>query len=120
METFLTAEQVASQLSVEITTVYMWLRNSRLAGVKFGRLWRVRATDVEQFMQKGWQIKVPQQKNVEKSDISWIDELPQIDLSNIYTADAIFSREELYHEGESDQRLYGKTVRKIRQSKEKK
>jgi excisionase family DNA binding protein len=114
METFLTPEQVASQLSVETTTVYTWLRNSRLSGVKFGRLWRVRATDVEMFMQKGWRRDTVQQQS---ADISWIDKLPQIDLRSVYAPNTIFSREDIYHDDEAEQQLYSTTVASVQHTK---
>lgn len=118
METLLTPEQVASQLSVEITTVYTWLRNSRLAGVKLGRLWRVRAADVEQFTQKGWRVEMPQQNNTpQKADTAWIDGLPQIDLGGVYAPNTVFSREEIYRDDETEKRLYGTTVQKSKTTK---
>ncbi len=114
METFLTPEQVAAQLSVETTTVYTWLRNARLSGVKFGRLWRVRSSDVQAFLQKGWQIDT-QKSGIQKPEIrqplehsgtSWVDTLPQIDRSDVYAKDALFSREEIYQDDEAESRLY--------------
>lgn len=115
METLLTPEQVASQLSVEITTVYTWLRNSRLSGVKLGRLWRVRSTDVEQFMQKGWKGGISSEMQQQRitnpnADTAWIDALPQIDLSSVYAPNIVFSREEIYRDDEAEQHLYGTKV----------
>jgi hypothetical protein len=91
--------------------VYTWLRNSRLAGVKLGRLWRVRAADVEQFTQKGWKGEESKQNNIpQKADTAWIDALPQIDLSSVYAPNRVFSREEIYRDDEAEQRLYGTKV----------
>ncbi len=42
--------------------------------------------------------KTPEQQHTETS---WIDTLPQIDLSCIYTANTIFSREEIYCEDDT-------------------
>ena len=46
----LTPEQVAERLQVKPHTIQEWLRTGRLAGVKLGKLWRVRASDLEAFL----------------------------------------------------------------------
>lgn len=126
METFLTPEQVAEQLSVETTTVYSWLKTARLAGVKLGRLWRVRAVDLKKFTEKGWNIEKtpppfkaqhtnngkesPKTSSIQQTT-AWIDSLPQIDLSATFAPNTIFCREEIYNDEASEQRLYGATVK---------
>jgi excisionase family DNA binding protein len=47
----LTPEQVAERLQIVPKTVYRWLNDGRLEGVKLGRLWRVREDDLEAFLQ---------------------------------------------------------------------
>src|SRR3989339_398439 len=47
METYLTPEQVAERLMVEKTTVYTWLRQRKIKGVKFGKFWRVPEKELE-------------------------------------------------------------------------
>ena len=47
METYLTPEQVAERLMVEKTTVYAWLRQKKLKGIKFGKFWRVPEKELE-------------------------------------------------------------------------
>ncbi len=126
METFLTPEQVAEQLSVETTTVYSWLKTARLAGVKLGRLWRVRAADLKKFTDKGWNTEkittfkvqhTNNRKEVSKTSptkqqtTSWIDSLPQIDLSATFAPNTIFCREEIYNDEAGEQHLYGATVK---------
>lgn len=37
----LTPEEVAARLKIARRTVYQWLREGRLKGVKMGNLWRV-------------------------------------------------------------------------------
>src|SRR5437763_12500466 len=49
-ERMLTPEEVAKRLRVTAPTVYVWLRAGRLAGVKMGRLWRIRPAAVEAFL----------------------------------------------------------------------
>lgn len=46
----LTPEQVAQRLQVTKRTVYRWLGQGRLQGVKLGRLWRVRPEALEAFV----------------------------------------------------------------------
>jgi excisionase family DNA binding protein len=49
-ETLLTPEQVAGRLQVTPRTIYDWLRQGRLQGIKIGRLWRVRPGDLHAFL----------------------------------------------------------------------
>ena len=49
---YLTIEEVARRLNVEIPTVRRWLRTRRMAGYQFGRQWRVRIEDFERFVRE--------------------------------------------------------------------
>lgn len=51
-ERLLTPAQVADRLQVTEKTVYRWLDAGKLAGVKLGRLWRIREENLEDFLQK--------------------------------------------------------------------
>ncbi|MHB8598188.1 MAG: helix-turn-helix domain-containing protein [Ktedonobacteraceae bacterium] len=51
-EKLLTSEQVADRLQVSSQTVYSWLRTGELPSVRIGRLWRVRPSDLEEFLRK--------------------------------------------------------------------
>ena len=58
-EKLLTVEDAAKVLLVKPTTVREWLKASKLKGMKMGRLWRVRESELEAFLSedKGkWQI----------------------------------------------------------------
>jgi excisionase family DNA binding protein len=46
----LTPEEVAARLKVKPRTVQAWLRSGRLAGLKLGKLWRIRESDLEIFL----------------------------------------------------------------------
>ena len=50
-EEFFTPEEVAQKLKVSLRTIKEHLLRGRLKGVKVGRLWRIRATDLEAFLQ---------------------------------------------------------------------
>lgn len=50
VEQLLTPEEAALQLGIAPRTIREWLRNGKLQGVKLGRLWRVRETDLKAFI----------------------------------------------------------------------
>jgi excisionase family DNA binding protein len=52
-EKLLTPEDAAKALLVKSDTLRGWLRTGKLKGVKVGRLWRVRESDLEAFLQGG-------------------------------------------------------------------
>lgn len=49
----LTPEEVATELRVTRRTVYEWLRNGKLPGLRAGRWWRVRREDLTAFLRAG-------------------------------------------------------------------
>jgi excisionase family DNA binding protein len=53
-----TPEEVAERLSVSTKTIKDWLRTGKLKGVKVGRLWRVRESELEKFLERGKKKKV--------------------------------------------------------------
>ena len=58
-EKLLTVEDAAKVLLVKPTTVREWLKAGKLKGVKMGRLWRVRESELEAFLSEGegkWQV----------------------------------------------------------------
>ena len=60
-ESLLTPEGAAQLLAVRPKTIRDWLKRGRLKGVRAGRLWRIRESDLEAFLAAE---KVPQ---------SWLD-----------------------------------------------
>jgi len=52
-ERYLSAEDIAERLNVGSATVRKWLREGKLKGVRAGRLWRVRESDLEAFLKGG-------------------------------------------------------------------
>ncbi len=58
VEKLLTPKEVAYLLQVKPVTIMTYLRRGELKGVKVGRLWRVRNTDLEAFLQAGRDTKV--------------------------------------------------------------
>jgi excisionase family DNA binding protein len=49
-ERLLTPEQTAERLQLSEITIVHWLRAEKLPGVKLGKLWRVKESDLRQFI----------------------------------------------------------------------
>lgn len=49
----LTPEEAAARLKISRLTFGDWLRSGKIKGVKVGRLWRVRESDLEAFLKEG-------------------------------------------------------------------
>jgi excisionase family DNA binding protein len=49
-ERLLTPEQTAERLQLSEITIVHWLRAKKLPGVKLGKLWRVKESDLRQFI----------------------------------------------------------------------
>jgi len=52
VEQLFTVEDAAKVLLVKPTTVREWLKAGKLKGMKMGRLWRVRESELEAFLQE--------------------------------------------------------------------
>jgi excisionase family DNA binding protein len=50
MEDLLTVEQAAAKLQIAPKTLKDWLRAGRIKGVRLGKLWRLKETDIEAFV----------------------------------------------------------------------
>lgn len=46
----LTPAEVIEILKIDLNTLYIWLRAGKLPGIKVGDLWRVRRSDLENFL----------------------------------------------------------------------
>ena len=55
MERLLTPGEAAKIIAVAPTTIKEWLRRGELSGVKVRNLWRIRMSDLEEFIQRGIQ-----------------------------------------------------------------
>lgn len=55
----MTPAQVAEVLAIKEKTVLGWLRQGKLKGVRVGRLWRIRESDLTAFLE-GPQPKQPE------------------------------------------------------------
>lgn len=48
---WLTVEEVAEMLRLNTVTIYRWLRNNKLRGIKLGKEWRIKESDLEAFLE---------------------------------------------------------------------
>jgi len=55
MEYLLTPNQAAKIIAVAPRTIKDWLRRGELTGVKVRNMWRIRESDLKQFIQEGVQ-----------------------------------------------------------------
>jgi excisionase family DNA binding protein len=67
-EKLLTPEDAAKILVVEAETVRSWLRDGKLKGVKMGRLWRVRESDLAEFLKSLAQGPVSVEASIHLAD----------------------------------------------------
>ncbi|WP_374709331.1 helix-turn-helix domain-containing protein [Desmospora profundinema] len=51
----LTPEEAAERLAVSPNTIRKWLRSGKLQGYKLPNVWRIRESDLNQFIEKGKQ-----------------------------------------------------------------
>ena len=59
----LTLDEAAARAKVAVKTMREWLRTGKLKGIKAGRPWRVRASDLEHFFEASAQrpVLVPEE-----------------------------------------------------------
>ncbi len=50
MDILLAPEEAAARISVSPRSIREWLRKGKIKGVKAGRLWRIRESDLEKFL----------------------------------------------------------------------
>ena len=51
-EEFLTAEEIAKTLKVNIMTVYRWIKSGKLTAFKAGKQYRIKKEDLDNFIIK--------------------------------------------------------------------
>jgi excisionase family DNA binding protein len=68
-----TPEDAADMLAVTPRAIREWLRTGKLKGVKVGHLWRIRESDLEDFLEDGEDKKHEAQPEMDEESRSWLD-----------------------------------------------
>ena len=71
MEKFFTTEQVANILQVHPFTILKFIKSGKLKGIKLGRVYRIKESDVQEFLEErmtGTKKKEKKEKKVEKKE----------------------------------------------------
>ena len=55
-DNWLTAEEIAEDLRVHVSTVREWIRQKKLKAAKFGRDYRIKRKDYEEFIEKHYNV----------------------------------------------------------------
>ncbi len=58
---WLTVEEIADDLRVHVSTVRDWIKQKKLKAAKFGRDYRIRRTDYEEFIEQRYNVDDKQQ-----------------------------------------------------------
>jgi excisionase family DNA binding protein len=53
---WLTADEIADDLRVHVSTVRVWIRQKKLKAAKFGRDYRIKRVDYEEFIDKHYEV----------------------------------------------------------------
>jgi len=59
---WLTADEVAEDLRVHVSTVREWIRQKKLKAAKFGRDYRIKRKDYEEFIEKHYNVDNDEQQ----------------------------------------------------------
>ena len=59
---WLTADEVADDLRVHVSTVREWIRQKKLKAAKFGRDYRIKRVDYEDFIEKHYNVDEDNQR----------------------------------------------------------
>jgi len=59
---WLTADEIAEDLRVHVATVREWIRQKKLRAAKFGRDYRIKRKDYEEFIEKHYNVDDGEQK----------------------------------------------------------
>jgi excisionase family DNA binding protein len=66
-ERWLSVDEIADHLGVASITVYRWLEKEKIPAHRVGKLWRFKATEVDEWVQDGDAKELPGRKKIEKA-----------------------------------------------------
>ena len=99
VERLLTPEEVANKLAVSVKSVRNWLRQGKLKGIKVGRLWRIRESDLEEFLKMG---ESPPLRSYSKSQIEEFLKLDRLDPKLAEKLERLLGRCRLFFEADME------------------
>jgi excisionase family DNA binding protein len=73
MSGLLTPADVAERFQVTERTVYEWLRAGDLVGAKFGSMWRIEFTDLENFIDRHRANELMKRVKKQFPETSWVE-----------------------------------------------
>lgn len=83
-EKLLTTEQVAGILQVHPFTVLKYIKTGKIKAIKLGRVWRIRESDVEAFLEERSMASKEQKTSTEIKEIDIDENLLPNDKSDHY------------------------------------
>ena len=66
-ERWLSVEEIAAHLGISKETVYRWLEREKIPAHRVGRLWKFKASDVDQWIFNGGAAAVDEKQGSEKN-----------------------------------------------------
>lgn len=69
MEKYFTTEQVANILQVHPFTILKFIKSGKLKGIKLGRVYRIKESDVQEFLESRMTGKKTNEKKEDKKEI---------------------------------------------------
>ena len=82
MEKFFTTEQVANILQVHPFTILKFIKSGKLKGIKLGRVYRIKESDVQEFLESRMTGTKTNEKNEKKEDKKEIKDKNPFDLKS--------------------------------------
>ena len=79
MEKYFTTEQVANILQVHPFTILKFIKSGKLKGIKLGRVYRIKESDVQEFLEERMTVTKTKEKKEDKKEIK---EKKNINLEN--------------------------------------
>ena len=64
MERWLSVEEIAHHLGVSKETIYRWLEREKIPANRIGRLWKFKATEVDQWIKNGGAVEFSEKESL--------------------------------------------------------
>jgi len=84
IERFFTTEQVANILQVHPFTILKFIKEGKLKGIKIGRVYRIKESDVRKFLGEDINVEEPDQNQSKSKDEDKDDQVGEEGLDHYY------------------------------------